>query len=110
MIGMILDQLVTSGRFKELVVRYSFYTFNGILAGIFLNDIIRLLYGDFNEKHNFQFMIAGAVAGSGYLIPNIALFGDKNNNLFLGGGLALGHWWSELSEKGEKIEVVGDKQ
>ena len=104
MLGIMLDQLV--GRFKELVVRYSFYAFNGIVGGIFMNDIIRIIFGDFELKYPYQYMLAGIVGSSGYVLPEVAFFGDKNNNMFLGMGLALGQYWSNLSQKGEKIEVV----
>lgn len=103
MLGILLDQVAEKGRYKELVVRYSFYTFNGLIIGIFFNDIVRILFGDFSLKHHYQYLLAAAVAGSGFVYP---LFNDKNNNLFLGGGFALGHWWSELSESGKKIEVI----
>ena len=103
MLGILLDQLVSSGKFKAMVVRYSFYTFNGILGGIFMNDIIRILFGDVDLKHQYQCMIAAAVGGSGYLWDRLALFGDKENNVFLGLGLGIGHYWSELSEQGKRI-------
>lgn len=109
MLGILLDQIAASGKYKELVVRYSFYTFNGIILGVFLNDIVRILFGDFELKSPYQYAIAGLVGSSGYVLQPLAFFGDKNNNLFLGGGMMLGHWWSQLSESGKKIEILGER-
>lgn len=106
MLGILLDQLMSSGKLKALIVRYAFYSFNGILGGIFMNDIIRILFGDVNLKHSYQYLIAGTIGGSGYIYRPLSFFGDPNNNLALGAGVALGHYWAELSEKGEKINVV----
>lgn len=104
-LSLLIDQILKGrGSTRTTVVRLAFFTFQGILAGILMNDVMRLLYGDFEGKENFQYGISGAVAISPYIISELTLMKDKTNNLTMGAGMGIGTWMANLTERGEPIQ------
>ena len=107
-LSLILDQFLKNrGGTRTTIVRLGFFTFQGILAGILMNDILRLLYGDFEGKANYQYGIAAAVAISPYVLPELTLMKEKSNNVTMGIGMGIGTYMANRTEHGEPI--VGDK-
>jgi len=104
-LSLLIDQVLKGrGSTRTTIVRLGFFTFQGILAGILINDIIRLLYGDFDGKSNFQYGIAGAVAAAPFIIPELTLMKDKTNNLTMGAGMGIGTWMANRTEHGQPIQ------
>ena len=71
-----------------------------------MNDILRILYGDFDGKTNVEYGISGAVAVLPYVIPQLTLMYDSTNNIALGGGMALGTYMASRTESGKPLEVI----
>ncbi len=106
MLSILLDQLLKGNPIRNSVVRWAFFGFNGILAAILMNDILRVLYGDFDNKLNLQYGIAGSVAVSPFLIEQFTLLGNKTNNMAMGGGMMIGTYWANRTEHGQRIDPV----
>lgn len=104
MIGLIIDQFLKGNALRDTVVRYSFFSFNGLLAGVFLHDLLRILFAKVDEK--YEYGLGAATLASGHVIPELAIFGDANNNTFLGGGMLVGTFWSAQTEKKIPIKIT----
>jgi hypothetical protein len=105
MLSLLLDYILKGNKLRDILVRGSFFTLNGILASILLNDIIRVLYGDFHQKRELEYGLAWAIAVSPYLIPQFTLFGHTTNNLAMGLGMGLGTFMANRSEHGHRLEL-----
>src|SRR4051812_45112324 len=107
-LSLLIDQILKGrGSTRTTIVRLGFFTFQGILVGILMNDVMRLLYGDFNGKENFQYGIAAAVAVSPYVISDLTLMKEKTNNLTMGAGMGIGSWRASRTEHGEPLQPTG---
>lgn len=106
MISILLDYIFKSPVLKQKVVRYTFFVFQGMLAGILMNDILRILYGDFDKKQAFEYGIAAFVAGVPFIIPQLTIIDHKTNNISLGAGLALGTWMATRTENKQRIVPI----
>lgn len=103
MLSLVIDRLVKTGALRDAIVKYSFFAFNGLLGGILINDLIRILYGDYDNKFQSQLGAAALIGASGYLYDGFKLFDDRNNNVALGAGFATGSYFADQTQHGRKI-------
>lgn len=112
MLTLILEYLFKRKDNKELynlLIRNSFFFLNGTLIGILLNDGIRLLFADFDQKEMVQYSLSGLTASSGYIF-NLPLLNNSQNNLSLGGGMVLGTFWANMTENQNPISLLKLKE
>ncbi len=98
MFSLILDRIL-KGKFKDDVIRLSFFTFQGLLGSVVINDVFRILFGDFREKEALQYGIATIVVVAPSLSDKLMIFGKKSNNYALGFGLGIGTMIACMSAK-----------
>ena len=120
MLGLILDYLL----FRKLnhatrgkLVEGAFFTFNGILLGVLINDIFKMFGGDtFNKTpvglnllgHEvmkdelYGYLISSAVSTTG-IIPFLRIYNKWTNNLALSIGMNAGVAYANLSEAGKYV-------
>jgi hypothetical protein len=98
-LSLILDYLLKNSKLKNEIIRLSFFTFQGLLGSVIINDVFRILFGDFKEKEMIQYGIASVVAVAPYISPKLAVFKKRSNNLALGFGLATGTLIACMSAK-----------
>lgn len=103
MLGILLDQLLKKNRFRDAIVRNSFFVFNGLIGGLLINDLIRILYGDFDGKQKIEYGLSGFVGISPFIIPQFTLFDNKSNNIAMASGMALGTYMANRTEHKEPI-------
>ena len=103
MLSLILDYFLQGNKLRDVIVRVGFFLFNGVLVGVTINDLIRILFGDMEKKVEIEYGIAGIIAASPYIYDKLALMGAKSNNVFLGSGMALGTMFANRSEEGKKV-------
>ena len=104
MFNLILDAVLKNSKIRDTVVRLSFFTLNGILAGIFMNDLTRIFIGEIPNKHIYEYLISGGVGASGLVLP---IFGKPINNLMLGAGMVIGTFWADITEESNSISLLG---
>lgn len=78
---------------------------NGVLIGILLNDVLRLLFADFTQKEMLEYSVSGLTAASGYVF-GLPLLNNKENNLSLGSGMALGTLWANMTEQPHPVSLL----
>ncbi len=106
MLSLMVDHILKGNKLRDTVVRASFFLFNGVLVGVTLNDLIRILFGDMEKKEEIEYAISGLVAVSPYVYDRLALMGANSNNLFLGSGMAIGTMFANRSEEGKKVAPI----
>lgn len=70
-----------------------------------MNDVFRLLFADFEQKPFVEYGVSGITAVSGYMF-NLPLFKNNQNNLFLGTGMMIGSFWSNLTEEKKPVSLL----
>lgn len=105
MIGLILDRLLKTGKLRDTIVRHSFFLFNGIVGSIILNDLLLLLYGDDDGKHDLQYILSTAIIAGPLVSPKFTILGNYSNNIMLGSGFFLGTYLSNRSEHKEGLPI-----
>ncbi len=103
MLSILIDKLVTNPKIHQKLVRYTFFAFQGLLAGILLNDTLRIFYGDFDGKENFQYGLSAFVGAVPFIVPQMTLMDHRTNNVSLGAGMALGTYMANRTENKEPI-------
>jgi hypothetical protein len=106
MLSIILDQFIKKGnnnKTRDIVVRTSFFVFQGLLASILINDLLRVLYGTFEHKSLLEYGLAGVIALSPYVINKFTLMHDKKNNMSMSIGMIIGTWLANSTEYGVKL-------
>jgi hypothetical protein len=83
---------------RDHLVRFSFFVFQGLLGSILLNDVLRVLLGDFNEKKLVQYGMAVLVASAPFIYSKLTILGKKENNVYMGLGMTIGAILSNVSE------------
>ena len=106
MLSLIMDYFLAKNRIRDTIVRASFFLFNGVLAGVTLNDLLRILFGEIENKEQVQYGISGAVAVAPYIWDRLTLMGAKSNNVFMGSGMALGTMFALRSADHKKVIPV----
>ena len=123
MLGLLLDYLL----FRKLnhatrgkLVEGAFFTFNGIILGVLINDIFKMFGGQtFNQTpvgFNFLghemmkdelygYMISSAVSLTG-IIPLLQIYHKWTNNIALSIGMNAGVAYANLSEAGKYVGFV----
>jgi hypothetical protein len=99
MLSLIADRLIKNPKLKDTLIRISFFTFQGVLGSVLVNDFIRILFGEFKEKQQVEYGLASAIALAPYVSNSLILMGNKENNLFVGLGMAIGITLANTSEK-----------
>lgn len=107
MLSLLLDRLLSKNT-RSTVVRLSFFAFQGLLGAILLNDIFRLLYGDFYHKTEVEYGIAGLITIAPFIHDKFMILGHRSNNIMMGLGMAAGTYLANHSESLPKKEI-GEK-
>lgn len=103
MIGILLDRLLKNNRFRDTIIRHSFFLFNGIIGGILLNDLLLLLYGNFENKEHLQYGIGAGIMAAPTISDRLILFNNPSNNLSMGAGAIIGTYMVNRSENKEGL-------
>ena len=103
MLSILIDRYLKNPKLHNMLIKYSFFAFNGITTGIVFNDIIRVFYGDFQDKSKVGYILAAGAVASGFIDKRLTIFSDPNNNIAFGGGFLIGNYWANRSEKGKEI-------
>lgn len=107
MLSILLDRLLTKNT-RSTVVRLSFFAFQGLLGAVLLNDIFRLLYGDFHHKTEVEYGLAGLITIVPFIHDQFKILDHKSNNIMMGLGMAVGTYLANHSEALPKKEI-GEK-
>lgn len=104
MLGILLDRLLKNNKFRDTIIRHSFFLFNGMIGGLLLNDLLLLLYGNFEDKEYLQYGVGVGVMS----LPTITggrliLFDNASNNISMGAGIMLGTYLANRSENKEPL-------
>ena len=99
MLSLILDYFLRNSKLKNEIIRLSFFTFQGLLGSVIINDVFRILFGEFKEKEMIQYGIASLVVAAPYVSPQLAVFKKRSNNIALGFGLGVGTMVACMSAK-----------
>lgn len=105
MLSIILDQFIKKSKFRDNLVRASFFTFQGIVGSILLNDILRILYGNFEHKKIVEYGIIGAISVMPNISNKLVLMENKTNNYFMSFGMIIGLQLCDISERGHGGET-----
>lgn len=103
MLSLLVDRYIKNPKLHNMLIKYSFFVFNGLTTGIVFNDIIRVLYGDFRDKSKVGYAMGAGIMVSGFIDKRLTIFSDPNNNAAFGGGFLVGNYWANRSEKGKEI-------
>jgi hypothetical protein len=104
---------------KAKLVESAFFTFNGMLFGVLLNDIFKMLGGDLNTSKTgyrlynhdvmqdelYGYLISLGTATTG-ILPFLQIYHKWTNNIALGLGMAVGVFYSNTSEQGKYVGLV----
>lgn len=106
MLSLIIDKSLKDSKLKDNIIRLSFFAFHGFVGAILLNDVIKLLYGEFPYKEKIGYVLGTGIAAAPLLSPEFQLMKKGTNNLALGLGLFVGTLVSNstMIEKEKKQE------
>lgn len=105
MLSIALDHLLKNSKLKDNIIRLSFFTFQGLFGAVVINDILRLLFGDFEYKSYLEAAIASFVVTSPFIHPRLIIAKQRTNNFALGAGMFVGTAFCYYSEnkKGKQV-------